>query len=52
MPDFFANNGLGDVVMHPLPVDAFPEVDKDRRGIYFKQAAYGVPVRMALLKFL
>ena len=42
------------VVMHPLPrVDELsPEVDRDRRGIYFKQAAYGVPVRMALLKFL
>jgi len=42
------------VVMNPLPrVDELsPEVDKDRRGIYFKQAAYGVPVRMALLKFL
>jgi aspartate carbamoyltransferase catalytic subunit len=42
------------VVMHPLPrVDELsPEVDKDRRGIYFKQAAHGVPVRMALLKFL
>ena len=42
------------VVMHPLPrIDELsPEVDKDRRGIYFKQAAYGVPVRMALLKFL
>jgi aspartate carbamoyltransferase catalytic subunit len=42
------------VVMHPLPrVDELsPELDKDRRGIYFKQAAYGVPVRMALLEFL
>ncbi len=42
------------VVMHPLPrVDELsPELDKDWRGIYFKQAAYGVPVRMALLKFL
>jgi aspartate carbamoyltransferase catalytic subunit len=42
------------VVMHPLPrVDELaPEVDRDKRGIYFKQAAYGVPVRMALLKFL
>ena len=42
------------LVMHPLPrVDELsPELDKDRRGIYFKQAAYGVPVRMALLKFL
>jgi aspartate carbamoyltransferase catalytic subunit len=42
------------VVMHPLPrVDELAhEIDKDSRGIYFKQAAYGVPVRMALLKFL
>ncbi len=42
------------LVMHPLPrVDELaPEVDKDPRGIYFKQAAYGVPVRMALIKFL
>jgi len=42
------------LVMHPLPrVDELsPEVDKDRRGIYFKQAAYGVPIRMALLHFL
>jgi len=42
------------VVMHPLPrVDELSyELDQDRRGIYFKQAAYGVPVRMALLKFL
>jgi aspartate carbamoyltransferase catalytic subunit len=42
------------VVMHPLPrIDELsPEVDRDRRGVYFKQAAYGVPVRMALLKFL
>ena len=42
------------VVMHPLPrVDELsPAIDNDRRGIYFKQAAYGVPVRMALLKFL
>jgi aspartate carbamoyltransferase catalytic subunit len=42
------------VVMHPLPrVDELsPGLDRDKRGIYFKQAAYGVPVRMALLKFL
>jgi aspartate carbamoyltransferase catalytic subunit len=42
------------VVMHPLPrVDELSqEIDKDRRGIYFKQAAYGVPVRMALIRFL
>jgi aspartate carbamoyltransferase catalytic subunit len=42
------------LVMHPLPrVDELsPELDHDKRGVYFKQAAYGVPVRMALLKFL
>jgi aspartate carbamoyltransferase catalytic subunit len=54
-PSFLREQRFKDtVVMHPLPrVDELsPEVDKDRRGIYFKQAAYGVPVRMALLKFL
>ena len=54
-PDFLRKQRFKDtVVMHPLPrVDELsPEVDKDRRGIYFKQAAYGVPVRMALLKFV
>jgi aspartate carbamoyltransferase catalytic subunit len=53
--DFLREQRFADtVVMHPLPrVDELsPEVDRDRRGIYFKQAAYGVPVRMALLKFL
>lgn len=41
-------------VMHPLPrVDELSyELDSDQRGIYFKQAAYGVPVRMALLASL
>src|SRR5882724_10971138 len=54
-PDFLKEKRFQNtVVMHPLPrVDELsPELDKDRRGIYFKQAAYGVPVRMALLKFL
>ena len=54
-PDFLRKQRFKDtVVMHPLPrVDELsPEVDKDRRGIYFKQAAHGVPVRMALLKFV
>lgn len=38
-------------VMHPLPrVDELAtEIDTDERAVYFKQAAYGVPVRMALL---
>src|SRR5436190_7281806 len=38
-------------VLHPLPrvgeLDA--SVDSDPRAVYFKQAAYGVPVRMALI---
>ncbi|HUD87572.1 MAG TPA: hypothetical protein VMR17_14030, partial [Xanthobacteraceae bacterium] len=41
-------------VMHPLPrvneLDA--SFDTDRRAIYFQQAAYGVPVRMALISLL
>jgi aspartate carbamoyltransferase catalytic subunit len=41
-------------VMHPLPrvneLDA--AFDSDRRAIYFRQAAYGVPVRMALISLL
>ena len=42
------------LVMHPLPrVDELThEVDADPRSMYFKQAAYGVPVRMALLALL
>ena len=41
-------------VMHPLPrvneLDA--SLDTDRRALYFQQAAYGVPVRMALISLL
>ncbi|OGO32959.1 MAG: aspartate carbamoyltransferase [Chloroflexi bacterium RBG_16_56_11] len=42
------------LVMHPLPrVDELAyEVDADERSMYFKQAARGVPVRMALLALL
>ena len=42
------------LVMHPLPrVDELAyEVDADRRSMYFKQAALGVPVRMALIALL
>ena len=40
--------------MHPLPrvgeLDA--SFDTDRRAVYFEQAAYGVPVRMALIALL
>ncbi|MGQ9546129.1 MAG: aspartate carbamoyltransferase catalytic subunit [Dehalococcoidia bacterium] len=42
------------LVMHPLPrVDELThELDTDPRSMYFKQAAYGLPVRMAVLALL
>ena len=42
------------LVMHPLPrIDELAyELDTDPRSMYFKQAAQGVPVRMALLALL
>ncbi len=42
------------LVMHPLPrVDELAyEMDADPRSMYFKQAACGVPIRMALIALL
>lgn len=42
------------VVMHPLPRrdEISADIDGDPRSIYFKQAARGVPIRMAILGFL
>jgi aspartate carbamoyltransferase catalytic subunit len=42
------------IVMHPLPrVDELAyELDGDPRAMYFKQAARGIPIRMALLSLL
>ncbi|MFC1988256.1 aspartate carbamoyltransferase [Chloroflexota bacterium] len=42
------------LVMHPLPrVDELAyEMDTDPRSMYFKQAARGIPIRMALLSLL
>lgn len=42
------------IVMHPLPrVDELAyELDTDPRSMYFKQAAWGVPIRMALISLL
>ena len=42
------------IVMHPLPrVDELAyDMDADPRSMYFKQAARGVPIRMALLSLL
>jgi aspartate carbamoyltransferase catalytic subunit len=42
------------IVMHPLPRvgELAYEMDSDPRSMYFKQAAGGVPIRMALLSLL
>ena len=42
------------IIMHPLPrVDEIlPEVDASPHAVYFKQAHYGLLIRMALLKHL
>jgi aspartate carbamoyltransferase catalytic subunit len=42
------------LIMHPLPRtnELAYEVDQDQRAAYFRQAGYGVPVRMALIALL
>jgi aspartate carbamoyltransferase catalytic subunit len=42
------------IIMHPLPrVDEInPEIDASKHAVYFKQAKYGVLIRMALLKYI
>jgi aspartate carbamoyltransferase catalytic subunit len=49
--NLLANGKKGIIVMHPLPrvgeIDA--AVDDTPAAMYFEQASYGVPVRMALL---
>jgi aspartate carbamoyltransferase catalytic subunit len=49
-PDGFRNT----LVLHPLPRvgELDPKFDADARAGYFRQACYGVPVRMALLTYL
>ena len=58
MKDFYILNnekmslGKNDmIVMHPLPRvnEIAVEVDSDERAVYFKQAEYGMYVRMALI---
>lgn len=41
------------IIMHPLPRvnEIKPEVDADPRAAYFRQAGYGLPLRMALLQW-
>jgi aspartate carbamoyltransferase catalytic subunit len=42
------------IVMHPLPRrdEISAELDDDPRSLYFKQAARGVPIRMAILALM
>ncbi|MEI6417257.1 MAG: hypothetical protein WCO92_06010, partial [Verrucomicrobiota bacterium] len=49
-PDKYKNT----TVLHPLPrnEELGYDMDNDPRGAYFRQAAYGVAVRMALITFL
>jgi len=44
----------GAIIMHPLPrVDEISsEVDNTPAARYFKQAYYGVPVRMAIISMI
>lgn len=39
------------IVMHPLPRrnELSYDIDQDKRAAYFKQAEYGVPIRMAII---
>ncbi|TGC09777.1 aspartate carbamoyltransferase [Methanolobus halotolerans] len=50
-PDLLKNVRPELRIMHPLPRvnEIHPEVDKTVHACYFKQAFYGVPVRMALV---
>jgi len=52
--DLLANARSDTLVMHPLPrVDELDYgLDEDLRAAYFRQASYGIPVRMALLAAL
>jgi len=54
--DFITVTAMKDsaIIMHPLPrVDEISvEVDSSPKAVYFKQAQYGVLVRMALLELL
>lgn len=42
------------IIMHPLPRNGeiLQEVDESPKAVYFKQAKYGLFIRMALLKFV
>jgi aspartate carbamoyltransferase catalytic subunit len=46
---------LSDIsILHPLPriEEIAPDVDDDPRSLYFQQAQYGIPIRMALISHI
>ncbi len=51
---FMAMAGSDTIILSPLPrtMEINPEVDTMKNAAYFRQAAYGVPVRMAVLKMI
>jgi len=53
MPELLKDAKPDMILMHPLPkLDEIPpEVDSSPHAYYFKQAAFGVPVRMAVLDY-
>lgn len=51
----FLSRANGDIIiMSPLPrvTEISPEIDNMKNSVYFRQAAYGIPVRMAILKMI
>jgi aspartate carbamoyltransferase catalytic subunit len=52
--DFLKKANDGVIIMHPLPrlSEISPGIDKMKNSVYFKQASYGVPVRMAILNMI
>lgn len=52
--DFLSKADADIIIMSPLPRvnEISREIDNTKNAVYFKQAAYGVPVRMAILKMI
>lgn len=53
-PEVVSKMKTRSIIMHPLPRvgEILPEVDVSPKAVYFKQAQYGLYIRMALLKYL
>jgi aspartate carbamoyltransferase catalytic subunit len=52
--DFLDKSNDEIIIMHPLPrlSEISSEIDGTKNSAYFRQAAYGVPVRMAILNMM